>query len=91
MNQTPSRDGPRLNEEIEVSQVRLIDAEGENIGVVSIEEAMAKAVDAGLDLVEISPHNDPPVCKILDYGRYKYEAQKKKNEALKRQKTIDVK
>ena len=80
-----------MNEEIEVSQVRLIDAEGENIGVVSIEEAMAKAVDAGLDLVEISPHNDPPVCKILDYGRYKYEAQKKKNEARKRQKTIDVK
>ena len=80
-----------MNEEIEVSQVRLIDAQGENVGVVSTEDALNRAEVAGLDLVEISPNNDPPVCKILDYGRYKYEAQKKKNEARKRQKIIDVK
>lgn len=80
-----------MNEEIEVSQVRLIDAQGENVGVVSIEDALNRAEVAGLDLVEISPNNDPPVCKVLDYGRYKYEAQKKKNEARKRQKTIDIK
>ncbi len=60
-------------------------------GVVSRDEAIAAAGDAGMDLVEISPNADPPVCKILDYGKFKYEAQKKKNEARKKQKTIDVK
>lgn len=91
MDQTPSRDGPRVNEQITSANVRLIDAEGENVGVVSTQDANEKAINAGLDLVEISPHADPPVCKILDYGRYKYEAQKKKNEARKRQKIIDIK
>jgi translation initiation factor IF-3 len=91
MNQAPSREGPRVNEEITSASVRLIDAEGENVGVVSTQDANEKAINAGLDLVEISPHADPPVCKILDYGRYKYEAQKKKNEARKRQKIIDIK
>ena len=69
----------------------MIDEEGENVGVVATPEALERAMNTGLDLVEISPHADPPVCKILDYGRYKYEAQKKKNEARKRQKVIDIK
>jgi translation initiation factor IF-3 len=71
--------------------VRLIGATGEMLGVVSIDEALLAADDAGLDLVEIAPQADPPVCKVLDYGKYKYEAQKKKNEARKKQKVIDVK
>ncbi len=91
MNLTPSRDGPRVNKEIAAIQVRLIDEEGENVGVVATAMALERALDAGLDLVEISPGADPPVCKILDYGRYKYEDQKKKNEARKKQKVIDVK
>ena len=91
MNAAPSRDGPRVNEMISVPSVRLIDAEGENHGVVSTSQALEMAVEAGLDLVEISPQSDPPVCKILDFGKYKYEAQKRKNEARKKQKTIDVK
>ena len=71
--------------------MRLIDPEGEQLGVVTIEDARARADELGLDLVEISPTAQPPVCKILDYGKLKYETQKKKNEARKKQKTIDVK
>lgn len=71
--------------------MRLIDENGDNVGVVSIEEARAMADEAGLDLVEIAPQADPPVCKILDYGKYKYEAQKRANEARKKQKIIEVK
>ena len=71
--------------------MRLIDAEGENVGVTATEEAIKMAFAAGLDLVEISPNADPPVAKILDYGKYKYEAQKRKNEARKKQKVIEVK
>jgi translation initiation factor IF-3 len=91
MNLTPSREGPRVNQEILNDQIRLIDEQGENLGVVAKEEALERAVDVGLDLVEISPGAEPPVCKILDYGRYKYEDQKKKSEARKKQKIIDVK
>ncbi|KAA5605199.1 translation initiation factor IF-3 [Roseospira marina] len=91
MTAPPTRDGPRVNEAIRVPQVRLIDEDGENVGVVPAREAMQRALDAGLDLVEISPNADPPVCKILDYGKFKYEAQKKKNEAKKRQRVIEVK
>ena len=91
MNLTPSRDGPRVNKEIASTQVRLIDEEGENVGVVATPEALERAEEAGLDLVEISPGADPPVCKILDYGRFKYQDQKKKNEARKKQKVIEVK
>ena len=69
----------------------MIEADGDNVGVVTTAEALTRAEEAGLDLVEISPNADPPVCKILDYGRYKYEAQKKANEARKKQKVIDVK
>jgi translation initiation factor IF-3 len=71
--------------------VRLIGEDGEQLGVVATRDAIAQAMDAGLDLVEVAAHVDPPVCKILDYGKLKYETQKKKSEARKKQKTIDVK
>jgi translation initiation factor IF-3 len=87
----PEKSGPRANEDINVRQVRLIGADGSQIGVVTIEAALRAAEEAGLDLVEISPNADPPVCKVLDVGKFKYEAQKKANEARKRQKTFDVK
>ena len=91
MQAPPTKDGPRANEMIRAHEVRLIDDTGENRGVVSIEEALDVARDAGLDLVEISPHAEPPVCKVLDYGKLKYENQKKANLARKKQKVIDVK
>lgn len=84
-------DGPRINEEIKVKEVRLIDEKGDNHGVVSIHEALEMAAEAGLDLIEISPQADPPVCKILDFGKYKYELQKRKAEAKKNQKVISIK
>ena len=87
----PSREGPRINELIDVPVVVLIDHEGENQGEMSVSDAMEIAVEAGLDLVEVSPNMSPPVCKILDYGKFKYQAQKKANEARKKQKTIDIK
>ncbi len=86
-----SDDGPRANEKISVREVRLILSNGNNVGVVSTREALAKARDEGLDLVEISPNSTPPVCKILDLGKYKYEMQKRKNEAKKKQKVVEVK
>ncbi|MBM3591312.1 MAG: translation initiation factor IF-3 [Alphaproteobacteria bacterium] len=89
--QAPAREGPRINDEIRVPQVRLIDDAGEMIGVMSAREALIRAYDAGLDLVEISPNAVPPVCKILDYGKYKYEQQKKANEARKKQKVVEIK
>ncbi|KZD12051.1 translation initiation factor IF-3 [Oceanibaculum pacificum] len=87
----PSKDGPRVNDEIFADTLRVIGEDGENIGVISRRDALRAAEDAGLDLVEISPNAVPPVCKILDYGKFKYEAQKKRNEARKNQKIIDVK
>lgn len=86
-----SKKGPRVNEDILENEVRLIDETGENHGAVAIEKAIELAKKAGLDLVEISPNATPPVCKILDYGKYKYEAQKKASLARKKQKTVDVK
>ena len=80
-----------MNEDIEARSVRLVGADGSMLGVVEIGEALGAAEAAGLDLVEVSPNAEPPVCKVLDYGRFKYEAQKKKNEARKKQKTIEVK
>jgi translation initiation factor IF-3 len=74
-----------------VTQLRLVDEHGEMVGIVTRNEALDMAADAGLDLVEIAPNADPPVCKILDFGKYKYEEQKKKNEAKKKQKVIEVK
>jgi len=87
----PKKDGPRVNEDIEVPQVRLVDENGEQVGVVLIDEALQRAADVQLDLVEVSPNAEPPVCKIIDYGKLKYQEQKKKNEARKKQKIIEVK
>jgi len=91
MTAPPTRDGPRVNEEIRAVQVRLIDQDGEMQGVMSARDALRRAFDVGMDLLEISPNADPPVVKILDYGKFKYEAQKKKNEAKKKQKVIEIK
>ncbi len=91
MQAAPSRDGPRVNEEIRVPQVRLIDEEGEMQGVMSARDALSRAYSVGLDLLEISPNADPPVCKILDFGKFKYEQQKKRNEAKKKQKIVEIK
>jgi translation initiation factor IF-3 len=85
------KDGPRVNEEIRVSEVHLIDKDGHNLGTIPIAEALAKAQEASLDLVEISPNATPPVCKLLDYGKYKYQEQKKQAEARKKQKVVEVK
>jgi translation initiation factor IF-3 len=90
--QAPSKnDGPRVNREIDVRNIRLVGADGEMIGVVSLREGLVMAEEAGLDLVEVSPNADPPVCKILDFGKFKYESQKKKAEARKKQKVIEIK
>ena len=93
MRAAPEREqsGPRMSEAIRSKDVRLIDETGENVGVVSYEDAMARATTAGLDLVEISPDANPPVCKILDYGKFKYQEQKKAAEARKRQKVVEIK
>lgn len=80
-----------MNEDIRVPEVRLIDQTGQNVGVVATAVAMARAGEAGLDLVEISPDSNPPVAKILDYGKFKYQEQKKAAEARKRQKIVEVK
>ena len=80
-----------MNNEIDAPQVRVVNADGDMVGVISVEEGVELADDVGLDLVEVSPNADPPVCKILDYGKYKYAEQKKANEARKKQKTIDIK
>ncbi len=87
----PPMSGPRYNEFIQAPKVRVIDDEGENLGVMYTREAMEQAMEAGLDLVEVSPNADPPVCKFLDIGKYKYEAQKKANIARKTQKTQEIK
>ncbi|MBN2752306.1 MAG: translation initiation factor IF-3 [Rhodospirillaceae bacterium] len=91
MGATPSREGPRVNQDITAQSIRLIDAEGEQVGVVTRDDALARAFAVGLDLVEISPNAEPPVCKILDYGKFKYEIQKKRAEAKKKQKVIEIK
>ena len=80
-----------MNGAIRAPQVRCIDPDGEQLGVLDTREAISKAEDFGLDLVEVQPNVEPPVCKILDYGKYKYEAQKRANEARKKQKIIEVK
>ena len=85
------KDGPRINEEIRAREVHLIDKDGHNLGNMTVPEALAKAQEAGLDLVEISPNATPPVVKILDFGKYKYQEQKKQAEARKKQKVVEVK
>ena len=93
INNAPVReaDGPRINRGIKAKEERLINHNGENLGVVSLNEALKIAQEVGLDLIEISPQVTPPVCKVLDYGKYKYELQKKKNEAKKNQKVVSIK
>ncbi|HFD16673.1 MAG TPA: translation initiation factor IF-3, partial [Rhodospirillales bacterium] len=85
------RDEYRVNERIEAREVRLVDEQGNMVGVVPLAEALARAERVGLDLVEVAANATPPVCKILDYGRFKYEAQKKASAARKKQKIIEVK
>ena len=91
MPQRPTDDGPRINDQIRAEKVRVVDAEGEMRGVMTVREGIALAEEAGLDLVEVSPGAVPPVCKVLDYGKYKYEQQKKAAEARKKQKIVELK
>ena len=86
-----TKDGPRTNDEIRNATVQLIDQHGANLGTVETIVAIKMALEAGMDLVEISPNTAPPVCKIMDYGKYKYSAQKKAAEARKKQKTVEIK
>ena len=91
-NAPPQREtGPRINDRIRSPEIRLIGADGENVGVVTPARAMQMAEEAGLDLVEISPNAEPPVCKIMDFGKYKYETQKREAEARKKQHIIEIK
>ena len=84
-------DGPRVNAAIVAKQIRVIDADGEMRGVMTVREGITLAEESGLDLVEISPNAEPPVCKVLDYGKYKFEMQKKASEARKKQKVVLLK
>lgn len=81
----------RINEQIRISPIRLIDDEGEQVGIVSIEEARDRAAEKGLDLVEVAPDARPPVCRLMDYGKFKYEAARKAREAKKKQHSIQLK
>jgi translation initiation factor IF-3 len=87
----PVKEGPRANRDIRAPRVQLIDPDGENRGAVSIQEALEAAEELGLDLVEIAPNSDPPVCKIIDLGKLKYQTQKKAAEARRNQKVIEIK
>ncbi|MBM0171381.1 translation initiation factor IF-3 [Altererythrobacter sp. C41] len=89
--QPPVKSGPRFDNMIQSDKVRVIDENGENLGVMYTREAIEQAADVGLNLVEVSPNADPPVCKFLDVGKYRYEAQKKANAARKTQKTQEIK
>lgn len=89
--EAPVKDGPRSNKEIRIPRIQLIDADGNNHGTVPTDQALRMAEEAGLDLVEISPNSEPPVCKILDLGRLKYANQKKAAEARKKQKIVEIK
>ncbi len=81
----------KINEQIRVSEVRLIDVEGDQLGVTQIQDAMTMAKEAGVDLVEIAPNASPPVCKILDYGKFKFEQEKRLKESTRRQKQLRLK
>ena len=89
--QSREQSGPRINDQIRAREVRLIDETGQNVGVVAKFDALAKAEAVGLDLVEISPDAEPPVCKILDFGKFKFQEQKKAAEARKNQKIVELK
>ena len=83
--------GPRTNERIRTSEVQVINSDGKNLGVVATREAIELAKEQGLDLIEISPKANPPVCKIVDMGKYRYELQKKANKAKKKQRVVVLK
>jgi translation initiation factor IF-3 len=87
----PVKEGPRVNRDIRIREVQVIDADGSNKGVLSTFDAIKLAEDQGLDLVEVSPNANPPVCKVMDYGRFRFLEQKKAAEARKKQKTIEIK
>ncbi len=87
----PTFEGPRVNERIRVPSVRVIDEKGEQVGILTTEDALELAQDRGFDLVEVAPQASPPVCKIMDFGRYKYEAKKRQAEARKKQVVVEVK
>ena len=89
--QSPKLQGPAINERIKSKSVRVISEKGEMLGVYDVQDAVKLAFEQGLDLVEVSPNASPPVCKIIDYGKYKYQVQKKQAEAKKKQKTFEVK
>ena len=86
-----SKDKVNTNKEIRAKEVRVIDPDGQQVGVIPIQEALKAAMDFGLDLVEVSPNAKPPVCKIMDYGKYKYELTKKQQEAKKKQSSFQLK
>ncbi|MDQ3056709.1 MAG: translation initiation factor IF-3 [Pseudomonadota bacterium] len=88
---TPDSKQNRKNQEIRVPRVRVLDAEGEMVGVLSRDEAIALAEETGMDLVEIQPNADPPVCRIMDFGKFKFDLQKKANAAKKKQKQVEIK
>ncbi len=83
--------GPRSNHRITSPEVQVITNDGENLGIINLREAIAKAKDEGLDLIELAPNAKPPVCKIMDMGKFKYDQQKKANKAKKKQKKIELK
>lgn len=87
----PAKDGPRVNRDIRIREVMLIDADGQNKGVIQTFDAIKMAEDQGLDLVEVAPLAQPPVCKIMDYGKFRFEEQKKAAAARKNQKTVELK
>ena len=86
-----SKQGHQINEEIRDKEVRLVSAEGEQLGILPLAEAMAKAEEANMDLVKISPNADPPVCKLMDYGKYRFEQSKREKEAKKNQRVVEIK
>jgi translation initiation factor IF-3 len=88
---TPVKDGPRVNRDIRVREVQVIDVEGNNLGALLTVDALRIAEEEGLDLVEVAPNSVPPVCKIMDYGRFRFQEQKKTAEARKKQKIIEIK
>ena len=83
--------GPRFNYRINSPEIQVISSEGENLGILNLQDAISRAKDQGLDLIEISPNAKPPVCKIMDMGKFKYDAQKKANKAKKKQKKVELK
>ena len=89
--QPAAKEGPRINEEIRVQQVQLIDQTGHNHGPIDTGSALQKAQEAGLDLVEIQPNGDPPVCRIMDFGKFKFEQQKKAHAAKRKTKQVEIK